>query len=91
MTLPLTKEGNSLIYGSSGSGKENFITTLIYSSSLYYTPEEINYYIIDFGSESLKMFNDYPIVGDILNSSDDEKIKKLLVDLATQGDNYIKC
>ena len=77
LTLPLTKEGNSLIYGSSGSGKENFITTLIYSSSLYYTPEEINYYIIDFGSESLKMFNDYPIVGDILNSSDDEKIKNL--------------
>ena len=77
LTLPLTKEGNSLVYGSSGSGKENFITTLIYSSSLYYSPEELNYYIIDFGSESLKMFNDYPIVGDILNSSDDEKIKNL--------------
>lgn len=77
LTLPLTKEGNCLVYGSSGSGKENFITTLMYSSSLYYSPEEINYYIIDFGSESLKMFNDYPIIGDILNSSDDEKIKNL--------------
>lgn len=77
LTLPLTKEGNSLVYGSSGSGKENFVTTLIYSSSLYYSPEELNYYIIDFGSESLKMFNDYPIVGDILNSNDDEKIKNL--------------
>ncbi len=77
LTLPLTKEGNALVYGSSGSGKENFITTLLYSSSLYYSPEELNYYIIDFGSEALKMFNDYPIVGDIVNSSDDEKIKNL--------------
>ena len=77
LTLPLSKEGNALIYGSSGSGKENFITTLIYSSSLYYTPEEVNYYIIDFGSETLKMFSNSPIVGDILNSTDDEKIKNL--------------
>ena len=77
LTLPITKEGNAIVFGSSGSGKENFITTLMYSSSLYYSPEEINYYIIDFGSESLKMFNDYPIVGDILNSSDDEKINNL--------------
>ena len=77
LTLPLTSEGNALIYGSSGSGKENFVTTLIYSSSLYYSPEEVNYYVIDFGSESLRMFNDYPIVGDILNSNDDEKIKNL--------------
>ena len=77
LTLPLTKEGNALIYGSSGSGKENFITTLLYSSSLYYSPEELNYYIIDFGSETLKMFNGYPIVGDILNSNDDEKIENL--------------
>ena len=77
LTLPLTKEGNALVYGASGSGKENFITTLIYSSSLYYSPEEVNYYIIDFGSESLKMFNGYPIVGDILNSLDEEKISNL--------------
>lgn len=77
LTLPLTKEGNALIYGSSGSGKENFITTLLYSSSMYYSPEEVNYYVVDFGSEVLRMFNDYPIVGDILDSDDEEKIKNL--------------
>ena len=66
-----------MIYGSSGSGKENFITTLLYSSSMYYSPEEVNYYVVDFGSEVLRMFNDYPIVGDILDSDDEEKIKNL--------------
>ena len=77
LTLPLSKEGNALVYGASGSGKENFITTLIYSSMLYYRPEEINYYIIDFGSESLRMFNNCPIVGNVLYSDSEEEIKNL--------------
>ena len=77
LTMPLTKEGNALIYGSAGSGKENMVTTLLYSSMLYYTPEEVNYYILDFGAESLKMFQNAPIVGDVLLSTDDEKIENL--------------
>lgn len=77
LTIPFTDEGNVLVYGASGSGKENLITTLVYSSMLTYTPEDINYYIVDFGSESLKAFNGYPIVGDILTPEDDEKIKNL--------------
>ena len=77
LTLPLTKLGNTLVYGASGSGKENFITTLIYSSMLYYTAAEVNYYLMDFGSEALKMFKKCPIVGDMLYADDDEKIKNL--------------
>lgn len=77
LTLPLSEEGNALIYGAGGSGKENFITTLIYASMLYHTPEELNYYILDFGSESLKMFSDCPIVGDVLTLSDEDKIANL--------------
>ncbi len=77
LTMPLSLEGNAMIYGASGSGKENMITTLLYSSMLYYTPEEINYYIIDIGSGALKMFDDSPIVGNILTIDDEEKINNL--------------
>lgn len=77
LTLPLSKEGNALVYGASGSGKENFITTLLYSSSLFYSPKEVNYYLIDFGSEALKMFKENPLVGDILNIDSQEKIINL--------------
>lgn len=69
--------GNSIVYGTAGSGKENLITTMIYSSMCMYSPEEVNYYILDFGSESLKMFNDSPIVGDIIYVDDKEKIENL--------------
>jgi len=77
LTIPISKEGNAIVYGASGSGKENFITTLLYSSMLYYTPEEVNYYIIDFGTESLKSFKESPIVGDILYLDDEDKISNL--------------
>jgi len=77
LTVPISNEGNAIIYGASGSGKENFITTLLYSSMLYYTPKEVNYYIIDFGTESLKSFIDCPLVGDILHVDDKDKITNL--------------
>ena len=77
LTVPFTKEGNMLLYGTAGSGKENFITTMIYSSMIAYTPQEVNYYIMDFGSEALRYFEGSPYVGDIVYTSDSEKIDNL--------------
>ena len=77
LTIPFSKEGNALVYGVSGSGKENFITTMIFSSMLAYTPQEVNYYIMDFGSESLRYFDNSPYVGDTIYISDSEKIENL--------------
>lgn len=56
LTVPITNEGNTTIYGSTGSGKESLITTLLYLSMRLYSNSEVNYYIMDFGSGSLKMF-----------------------------------
>lgn len=77
LSINFSKDGNALCYGSSGSGKENFITTLIYSSMLNYSVDEINFYILDFGSESLKMFNNSPHVGDVIHIDEEEKIDNL--------------
>ncbi len=77
LTLPFSKEGNALVYGTTGSGKENFITTLLYSSMLTYENSEVNFYIIDFGSGALKMFKNCNLVGDILGSDDNEKMNNL--------------
>lgn len=77
LTMPITEGGNTLVYGMTGSGKENLISTLIYSTMIYHTAEEVNFYILDFGAETLKVFKDSPIVGDILISDDKEKIENL--------------
>jgi len=78
LTVPFTKLGNALIYGISGSGKEDFITSVIYSSMITYTPDEINFYILDFGAETLRKFNNSPYVGDIMYINDYDKIVNLI-------------
>ncbi|MEG2321968.1 MAG: type VII secretion protein EssC [Bacilli bacterium] len=77
LTLPLSKDGNVIIYGAVGSGKENLLTTIIYSTITEYSPAEINLYILDFGAETLKNFLLAPQVGDVLLSNDQEKINNL--------------
>ena len=87
LTVPFSKEGNLIIYGMAGSGKENFITTMICSSMLYYSPNEINYYIVDFGAEILRYFEKSPIVGDVLYISDTDKtdnLFKLISDMISE-------
>ena len=84
LTLNLTNNGNVLIYGSSGSGKELLLTTIIFSSIISYSVDEVNFYIIDFGAEMLRMFNNAPHVGDIILNSDDEKITNIFKKLMTE-------
>lgn len=87
LTIPFTTSGNALVYGTAGSGKENFITTMIFSSMIAYSPKEVNYYIMDFGSESLRYFDNSPYVGDIVYSSDVEKIDNLFKMIQKEMEN----
>ncbi len=77
MRLPLSKEGNAVIYGSAGAGKTSFLTTLTYSLISEYTPDEVNIYMLDFASETLRAFVKAPHVGDVMFSHDSEKISNL--------------
>ena len=77
LTLPLSKNGNTLIVGAAGSGKENMLTTLIYSSIITYSTSEVNFYVLDFGAETLKMFSDAPHIGDVILSNETEKVTNL--------------
>ena len=77
LTLPISKEGNFLLYGAGGSGKELFLTTMLYSLISTYTPEELGIYILDFGTEVLNNFKEASHVGDVVHSGEDEKIENL--------------
>ena len=104
LTLDLTHSGNTVIIGQAGSGKENLITTILWSTIIEHTPEEVNFYIIDCGTESLKVFHNIPHVGDISVSEDydktvgilqmlDEEIerrKNLMVDYAGSYTEYLE-
>ncbi len=90
LTMPISSEGNTVIYGSAGSGKENLLITTIYSTITTHTPEEVNYYIIDCGAETLKMFNESPHVGDVILISESEKILKLFKNIKKMIDKRKK-
>lgn len=90
LTLPITKEGNAVIYGVAGSGKTTFVATLIFSLIDTYTPDEVNLYLLDFGSETLGWFGDAPHVGDTMLSHESEKINNLFMMLNKEITNRKK-
>ena len=78
VTLPITNGGNTYIMGSSRSGKNTLLSTMIYSTLITHNSEEVNFYIIDFGAEKLKKFARAPQVGDVLTMENMDKIKYLM-------------
>lgn len=77
VTLPLTTKGNSYIIGATGMGKTTFISTLIYSTIINHSEKEVNFYIVDLGTEKLRKYSRAPQVGDVLGINDGQKIKYL--------------
>jgi type VII secretion protein essC len=90
LTLSLSADGNTIIYGSAGNGKELLLTTLIYSTIVDHTPSEVNFYILDFGGETLRAYNNAPQVGDVILSSQEEKVNNLYKKLLYELDNRKK-
>lgn len=78
LTLNLTDGGNVIIYGSNGSGKSLLLTDIIYSSIIDYSATEVNFYVMDFGAETLNIFKDAPQVGDVIFLHEEEKALNLL-------------
>ncbi len=77
LTLPISTSGNTLVYGVPGSGKELVLTTVVYSCATTYTPEEVNFYILDFSSETMTSLRNLPHVGDVILSNDKDKLENL--------------
>ncbi len=77
LRLPISTEGNVVVYGSAGSGKTSFLNAMLYSLIHEHTPEEVNLYILDFASETLRAFQKAPHVGDVILSYEAEKISNL--------------
>ena len=93
LTLPLSLDGNTIIYGAAGTGKELMLSTIIYSTIVDHTPDEVNFYILDFGAETLRAFANAPQVGDVVLSSEEEKIgnlfKLLLAELEERKNLFV--
>lgn len=78
LVVPFTECGHVVVYGAPSTGKTTFLQTLVMSAALTYCPEDINIYIMDFGSLSMRAFTAMPQVGGIAEMGQDERIAKLV-------------
>lgn len=90
LRLPISKEGNTVVYGVAGSGKTSFLNSMIYSLIQEHTPEEVNLYILDFASETLRAFSKAPHVGDVILSYEAEKVSNLFKMLQSETEKRKK-
>ena len=70
-------EDNTMIIGSSATGKTNLLQTIIRQIAAKFSPREANIYIMDFGAMYLKNFERLHHVGGIVTISDEEKMRNL--------------
>lgn len=84
VSLPITERGNVYIAGANGMGKTTLMSSILYSISVTHKPEEVNFYIVDFGAEKLRKFSRFPHVGEVLGVNDTNKITYLLYMLTNE-------
>lgn len=78
MTLDLQSFHHMLLCGQSGSGKSAFLRTMLYSLVSAYTPEELNYYILDLSSGALNAFRSLPHCGAYVTEEGEADFDRML-------------
>lgn len=76
---PARGGGHLLVFGSAGTGKSNLLRTLVTSLALTRSPDEVHFYILDFGGQStLKVLDGMPHVGAVVTRFEVERVERLI-------------
>ncbi len=75
--------GNVAIVGSPQSGKSTLLRSLIMSLALTHTPQEVQFYCLDFGGGALGSLRDLPHVSGVTNRMDLEGCSRTVAEVAT--------
>lgn len=76
LAIDFANVGNTVIFGNAESGKETLLSTMCYDIINNYSSKEAWLYLLDFGSETLKIFKNAPHVGDVAFINDAEKLER---------------
>lgn len=74
--LDLMKDGHQILYGAPSSGKTTFLQTAIFSAALSYLPNQLQFLILDFGSWSMKTFEELPHTLMVAYANNKEKLQQ---------------
>ncbi|WP_432974621.1 type VII secretion protein EccCa [Dactylosporangium sp. CA-233914] len=73
--------GHLAAVGAPRTGRSTLLRTLMLAGMLTHTPEEMQFYCIDFGGGSLHTFADAPHVGGVAGRHDPELISRMLAEI----------
>lgn len=73
----LLADGNTIIYGNDSVEREMLLNTIIYSLAKNHSPEEVNFYMLDLGSESLRIYEKLPHFSGYTTINEENRIKNL--------------
>ncbi len=102
LTYSTNKDGNTIVCGNEEIEREKFLEAIIYSTVEDHSAKEVYIYTIDYGSEQLRMFSNFPQIGGMVFNGEVEeynnlmklikeeikKRKKLLMPYGGSIDNY---
>lgn len=84
VTVNLTESGNLAVFASPGYGKSTFLQTLVMDLARKHTPEQLTFYLLDFGTNGLLPLKALPHVADTISSDEEEKIQKFIKRIQTE-------
>ena len=82
VVVDISESGNIAVVGMPMTGKSTFMLTLLYSLAECYSPDMVNFYILDFSSKMLGGLTSMPHTGGVMFEEDDEKIEKFFTFLS---------
>ena len=74
--IDFAKDGHLAVCGSVVSGKSTFLQTLLFALAMKYSPDELNFYILDFSGGMLAGFEKMPHTGGVVRENDADKARK---------------
>lgn len=76
--INIGEDGNIGLYSAAGYGKSTFLQTMVMELARKNTPGEVNFYLLDFGTNGLMPLRNLPHVADLIGLGEDEKIRKFI-------------
>ena len=78
LTIPISTQGNTLLYGVSGSGKSEFLYRTLVSIMEHHSPEEVRFFLCDYDSGTLSAFEDSVYTASFVGAGDRAQVEDML-------------
>ncbi|MFF0609206.1 type VII secretion protein EccCa [Nocardia tengchongensis] len=76
-------QGNVAVVGGPQSGKSTTLRTIIMSAAATHTPEQVQFYCLDFGGGSMAGLVGLPHVGSVAGKLDSDRVRRTIAELTT--------